>query len=113
MTDAARMVKLAERCGSAQGRKAANRIFPASWAIASCSSQFDDGETRPGERVHVWRLMVQERDADRRPQQPRQDAVDGFQAPTSPGPVAGQPISGGALICSQEVHCGTAMHCLD
>ena len=33
---------------------------------------FDGGEkphpTRPGETVHVWRLMVQERDPARRPQ---------------------------------------------
>src|SRR4051794_22745891 len=33
---------------------------------------FDDGEkphpTKPGETVHVWRLMVQERDPARRPQ---------------------------------------------
>jgi hypothetical protein len=33
---------------------------------------FDGGEkdhlTRPGETVHVWRLMVQERDPSRRPQ---------------------------------------------
>jgi len=33
---------------------------------------FDAGEkehpTRPGERVHVWRLMLQESDPERRPQ---------------------------------------------
>jgi hypothetical protein len=41
--------------------------------LGSCSLvMFDAGEqdhpTRPGERVHVWKLFVQERDPERRPQ---------------------------------------------
>jgi hypothetical protein len=65
-----RMVKIAtlwERV-SAKGR----RYFSGFLGDAQLL-MFDAGErdhpTRPGEKVHVWRLMVAERDSDRRAQQ--------------------------------------------
>ena len=67
-----RMVKLAElwERTSAKG----SRYF--SGFMGDCQLLlFDGGEkghpTKPGERVHVWRLMVQERDPARRPQAAR------------------------------------------
>jgi hypothetical protein len=65
-----RMVKMAElwERTSAKG----TRYF--SGFMGDCQVlMFDGGEkdhpTRPGETVHVWRLMLQERDPSRRPQQ--------------------------------------------
>jgi hypothetical protein len=69
MSDNTRMVKLAELWEriSAKG----TRYF--SGFMGGCQVLlFDAGEkphpTRPGEMVHVWRLMVQEKDSSRRPQ---------------------------------------------
>jgi hypothetical protein len=76
-----RMVKIAElwERTSAKG----TRYF--SGFMGDCQVlMFDGGEkehpTRPGETVHVWRLMVQERDPSRRPQRPpAADAARGHQ----------------------------------
>jgi len=70
MMDQPRMVKLAELWERTSAR--GTRYF--SGFIGDCQVLlFDGGEkdhpTRPGERVHVWRLMVQERDPSRRPAQ--------------------------------------------
>src|SRR3954452_15905369 len=64
-----RMVKLAELWERTSGR--GTRYF--SGFMGGCQVlMFDGGEqphpTKPGEMVHVWRLMVQERDLARRPQ---------------------------------------------
>jgi hypothetical protein len=69
MTDAApRMVKLAElwERTSAKG----TRYF--SGFMGDCQVLMFDGgtkphPTKPDETVHIWRLMVQERDPDHRP----------------------------------------------
>src|SRR3954453_15796786 len=69
MSDAPRMVRLAElwERTSAKG----SRYFSGFLGDAQVLL-FDAGEkphpTRPEETVHVWRLMVQERDPSRRPQ---------------------------------------------
>ncbi len=66
-----RMVKLAELWERTSAR--GSRYF--SGYLGACSLvMFDTGEqphpTRPGETVHVWKLMLQERDPARRlPQQ--------------------------------------------
>jgi hypothetical protein len=64
-----RMVKLCELWE----RTSAKRTRYFSGYLSACQVLlFDGGEkphpTRPGETVHVWRLMVQERDPTRRPQ---------------------------------------------
>src|SRR5690349_24327704 len=65
----ARMVKLAELWERTSARGA--RYFSGFMGDAQVLL-FDGGEkphpTKPGETVHVWRLMVQERDPARRPQ---------------------------------------------
>jgi hypothetical protein len=64
-----RMVKLAELWERVSSK--GTRYF--SGLMGGCQVLlFDDGEkdhpTRPGEKVRIWRLMVQERDPARRPQ---------------------------------------------
>jgi hypothetical protein len=65
----ARMVKLAELWERTSAR--GTRYFSGFMGDAQVL-MFDGGEkphpTRQGETVHVWRLMVQERDPSRRPQ---------------------------------------------
>jgi hypothetical protein len=68
MSDA-RMVKLAELWERVSSK--GTRYF--SGFMGDCQVLlFDGGEkdhpTRPGEKVRIWRLMVQERDPARRPQ---------------------------------------------
>ena len=84
MSDA-RMVKLAELWERTSAR--GTRYFSGFMGDAQVLL-FDGGErphpTRPDETVHVWRLMVQERDPARRPQ--ARDA--GGPAKPSASPVA-------------------------
>jgi hypothetical protein len=81
----ARMVKLAELWERTSGR--GTRYFSGFMGDAQVLL-FEGGEkphpTRPEETVHVWRLMVQERDPARRPQ--ARDA--GGPAKPSASPVA-------------------------
>src|SRR3954447_19810347 len=69
MSGDSRMVKLAELWERTSARGA--RYFSGFLGDAQVLL-FDGGEkphpTKPGEVVHVWRLMVQERDPSRRPQ---------------------------------------------
>jgi hypothetical protein len=81
MSDA-RMVKLAELWERTSAR--GTRYFSGFLGDAQIL-MFDGGErghpTRPEETVHVWRLMVQERDPARRPQ--ARDAGGGVAASAS------------------------------
>ncbi len=76
------MVKLAELWERTSAR--GTRYFSGSLGDAQIL-MFDGGErghpTRPEETVHVWRLMVQERDPARRPQ--ARDAGGGVAASAS------------------------------
>jgi acyl dehydratase len=62
------MVKLAELW---ERQSAAGRRYFSGFLGGAQLLLFDNGEhphpTRPGETVHVWRLMLQERDPSRRP----------------------------------------------
>jgi hypothetical protein len=73
MSAAARMVKLAELWQ----RKSAKGTIYFSGFMGDCQVLlFKDGKkphpTRPDEEVIVWKLLVQERDPERRPQQRRE-----------------------------------------
>src|SRR5689334_16373877 len=72
----ARMVKLAELWERTSAR--GSRYFSGFMGDAQVLL-FDGGEkphpTKPGETVHVWRLMVQERDPTRRPQARQSDGT--------------------------------------
>jgi hypothetical protein len=63
-----RMVRIAELWERTSGK--GTRYFSGHMGDAQLL-MFDGGErehpTRAGEKVHVWRLMVQERDPNRRP----------------------------------------------
>src|SRR3954463_14890579 len=80
-----RMVRLAELWERTSAR--GTRYFSGFLGDAQVL-MFDGGErehpTRPGETVHVWRLMVQERDPARRPQ------ARSEQRPQSPDPGDGR-----------------------
>src|SRR5689334_12618201 len=80
-----RMVKLAELWERTSAR--GTRYFSGFLGDAQIL-MFDGGErehpTKPGETVHVWRLMVQERDPARRPQA-RPEAKSANFAGSDPG----------------------------
>src|SRR3954463_8009873 len=80
-----RMVRLAELWERTSAR--GTRYFSGFLGDAQVL-MFDGGErehpTRPGETVHVWRLMVQERDPARRPQARQADGTG--EVRSRPGP---------------------------
>src|SRR5689334_20803713 len=90
----ARMVKLAELWERTSARGA--RYFSGFMGDAQVLL-FDGGEkphpTKPGETVHVWRLMVQERDPARRPERRPQSPDPGDRAANRSAPPA-QPRDG-------------------
>src|SRR5690348_3551322 len=90
-----RMVKLAELWERTSAR--GTRYFSGFLGDAQIL-MFDGGErehpTRPGETVHVWRLMVQERDPARRPgakTASRSEAVSGAGSAVPDGDRAAKP----------------------
>jgi hypothetical protein len=78
MSDQPRMLRLAELWERTSAKGA--RYFSGFMGDVQLLL-FDGGEkehpTRPGERVHVWRLMAQERDPNRRPQARREQPTRG------------------------------------
>src|SRR4051812_18805672 len=89
----ARMVKLAElwERTSARGTRYFSGFMGDTQVLL-----FDGGEkahpTKPGETVHVWRLMVQERDPARRPQ--ARDAGGGVST-SAPDKPSASPVARG------------------
>src|SRR3954454_12927140 len=84
-----RMVRLAELWERTSAR--GTRYFSGFMGDAQVLL-FDGGErehpTKPGETVHVWRLMVQERDPARRPQARRPEAEQERELRSRPEPTA-------------------------